>query len=75
MAADTHAGDGGARRLKEYWAHGEGLAKWASSAHPYETLVALLSKYVPDKEAHGLAANIYHEALGHWPGRKNGGKH
>lgn len=59
------------RRLMEYWAHGEGRLKWIGSPTPYTTLVQLLSKYVHDPaELHGLAANIFHEATGIYPGQR-----
>lgn len=35
-----------AERLHAYWVTGPGLAKWASSPHPWTTLHALLSKYL-----------------------------
>ena len=57
MAVDTHPGDLPARKLKRYWTKGPGLAKWASSPHPYTTLVTLLSKYMTPGQAKGLAAN------------------
>lgn len=59
-------------RLKAYWAHGEGRAKWANSPHPYTTLVVLLEKYVSNRMAKGLAANIFHMAFGIWPGERKG---
>ena len=59
-------------RLKAYWAYGEGRAKWATSPHPYTTLVTLLEKYVDSHVAHGLAANIFHMAFGFWPGDRKG---
>lgn len=33
-------------RLHQYWVAGPGLAKWASSPHPWQTLHDLLAKYL-----------------------------
>lgn len=33
-------------RLHAYWVTGAGLARWASSPHPWATLHAFLSKYL-----------------------------
>lgn len=76
MSADPRSpGMGkGEARLKAYWATGKGRQKWVNSPHPYTTLVRLLSKYVhSDHELHGLAANIFHMALGFWPGTPHRG--
>lgn len=73
MAVGPHKGN--EQRLKDYWAHGKGLAKWIGSPTPYRTLRAELSKYVPPgHELDGLTANIYHMATGKWPGKKRGDK-
>ncbi|UVF61641.1 hypothetical protein SEA_APUNK_20 [Gordonia phage APunk] len=69
-------------QLHRYWTKGEGLAKWAPTATPYRSLVAALSA-VPEiatdmtpEQIKGLAANLYHDVFGEWPGRKSkdGGK-
>ena len=76
MSADPRSPGAGAgeARLKKYWAYGEGRQKWANSQHPYTTLVGLLSKYIQsDRELKGLAANIFHMALGFWPGTPHTG--
>ena len=44
----AHAGDYKARRPEHYWCRGAGLAKWAGRAHPWTTLVARLSKHMPN---------------------------
>lgn len=72
--AVTPAGKRGAQRLKDYWAHGKGLAKWINSPTPFRTLRAELAKYVPPGELDGETANIYHMATGKWPGKQRGGK-
>jgi len=55
--------------LWRYWTHGEGLARWAKSAHPYTKLVSELRKEgIPEHMIHGLAANIYHAVFHKWPG-------
>lgn len=69
-AAKSHA-----MQLREYWAHGDGAKKWIGSPTPYRTLRDHLAKYVPPgRELDGLAANIYHAALGKWPGKQRGDK-
>jgi len=61
-------------RLRRYWAYGEGRQKWVHSPHPYTTLVSLLSKYIHgDHELHGFAAEVFHDALGFWPGTPHTG--
>ncbi|QDH93504.1 RNA ligase [Gordonia phage Verity] len=66
-------------QLHRYWTQGEGLAKWAPTATPYRSLVAALSAEIHDmtpEQIKGLAANLYHDVFGEWPGRKSkdGGK-
>lgn len=58
--------DPGAAKLREYWAHGEGRAKWDK----WRELRRHLKKYV--KSPHvldGLTSNIYRLAKGHNPPR------
>lgn len=59
-------------KLKAYWSAGEGRQKWINSPHPYTTLRTLLEKYVNPTVAAGLAANIFHDATGMWPGDRKG---
>lgn len=66
--ADTHPGDGGAKNLKEYWTKGPGLAKWASSAHPWTELKRHLEKYMNPEEAKRTATVWYHLVFGVYPG-------
>lgn len=66
------ANDYKARRLKHYWTRGAGLAKWATSAHPWTTLVAHLSKHMPPHLAKGLASNYFKAVFGYWPGERKG---
>lgn len=68
----TPSGVEGAARLKEYWTHGKGREQWVNSPHPYTTLRDLLLKYVSAHVADGLAANIFHLALGYWPSSRGG---
>lgn len=65
----TPEGQQGELRLKRYWAYGPGAAKWKTSATPFRTLREQLRKYVPARMLDGLTANIYHMALGRWPGK------
>jgi HK97 family phage prohead protease len=60
------------RRLWRYWL-GEGAAKWVSAAHPYTALVtALTAAGVPATSVNGLAANLFREKFGMWPGERKG---
>jgi hypothetical protein len=60
-------------QLWRWWTRGEGLARWAASPTPYRSLVAALTTVgVPVGQVHGLAARIYHEVLGTWPGKHEG---
>lgn len=70
--ADLNPGDGNAWRLKEYWTRGPGLARWANNAHPWTTLVALLTKHVGPARAKGLASNYFKATFGYWPGERKG---
>lgn len=40
--------------LHRYWTKGPGLAKWVTSAHPWTTLVAHLTKHVGPGQGQGL---------------------
>lgn len=78
LMVDPSPGVGPSEAINTYWTKGEGLAKWSTDTHPYTTLVALLSKYVSDHIAHGLAAEYYRRVFGQWPGshsHDNKGKH
>jgi hypothetical protein len=71
--AHSPAGFAGAHQLHEYWTRGEGLAKWASSAHPWTELYHHLLKYIHnDHEAKATAAAWYHDVFGTWPGSHDG---
>lgn len=62
------------QRLKRYWAYGEGRQKWVNSAHPYTELVKELRKYIQnDRMLKGYAAEVFHMALGFWPGTPHRG--
>lgn len=61
-------------RLRRYWANGEGKAKWVNSPHPYTALVNHLRKYITnDRMLKGFAAEVFHDALGFWPGTPHKG--
>lgn len=61
----------GAAKLRAYWAHGKGRAKWRpGTPGDFNRLVRQLRKYVKNPRIlKGLAANIHHMATGQWPGR------
>jgi len=62
------------KQLRRYWAYEEGKQKWVHAPHPYTTLVGLLSKYIhKDREVKGFAAEVFHDALGFWPGTPHEG--
>ena len=63
---------GASAELNRYWTRGPGLAKWATSAKPYTTLVTLLSKYMTTRVAKGLAASYFKRVFGIWPGERKG---
>lgn len=69
---DTHLGDHKARKLEHYWTRGAGLARWANNAHPWTTLVALLTPHVGPVNAKGLASTYFHKVFGIWPGERKG---
>lgn len=64
----------GDEALKRYWLHGEGLRKWATSAHPWTALYNELKEHVGAERARRIAAQWYFEHFGHWPGSKRGDK-
>ncbi len=84
MAALLAAGvpktdDQKAKPLERYWTQGKGLARWATTATPYRSLVAALRTEIEpgemtDDQLKGLAANYYHKVFHKWPGKRGGGK-
>jgi hypothetical protein len=58
--------------LQRYWLTGPGAAKvrWGTEGS-FRRCVSHLRKYFP-QNPEGLCANLYHEAVGHWPGEKRG---
>ncbi len=70
--ADTRPGDGG-DQLKTYWTKDpRGLAKWATTAHPYTNLVQHITKFVGSDRAKRIAAQWFHDVFGIWPGERAG---
>ena len=69
--ADLHPGDHG-NQLKEYWTRGPGLAKWATSPHPWTALYHHLLKYLPPEVAKRTAAQWFHDTFGIWPAERGG---
>lgn len=74
MPNATPSGQIGEARLKAYWSHGAGRKRWIDSPHPYTTLYDLLLEFASPSVAHGLAANIFHEATGEYPGQRKRGQ-
>ena len=63
----------GKDRLHHYWTRSpEGLAKWASSPHPWTTLVAHLTKHVGLAKAKIFASKWFKEVFGIWSGERKG---
>ena len=77
MAAGKKAtphGNGDVKQLRRYWAYEEGRQKWVNSPHPYTALVDHLRKYIQeDRKLKGFAAEVFHDALGFWPGTAHEG--
>jgi preprotein translocase subunit YajC len=70
--ADKKRGGGDGQQLHDYWTKSaEGLAKWASSPHPWTALHSHLVKHMknPDMAARVTSA-WYHDVFGVWPGTK-----
>lgn len=78
MATDTNPGDGGARRLKDYWVRGPGAAKirWGTDGDFDRCRTQIqqaitrdgrppLAKHIID----GLCSNLHKEATGKRPGQ------
>jgi 2'-5' RNA ligase len=61
-----------AAKLREYWAHGEGVKKWRpGTPGDFKRLRRHLAKYVHSPHIlDGLTANIHKLATGEWPGPK-----
>lgn len=55
---------GNARKLKDYWTRGEGLAKWADTPRPWTALHAELAKYMDDEEAKRTAGEWFQDVFG-----------
>ena len=70
-AATPEAAGNGAQ-LKEYWTRGEGLAKWATSPHPWTALRNHLLKYLSPERADQTASQWFHDVFGMWPGERKG---
>lgn len=68
---DHGQGDRNRYRLRDYWLHGEGAAKWATWTELYHHL----RNHVPDEEAKRMAAQWYHDRYGFWPGSKKNPHH
>lgn len=59
------------RALWKYWTRGPGLAKWNLSPHPYTALTRALRRAgVPARSVPGLAANIFKQVRGIYPGQR-----
>lgn len=59
-----------AAKLREYWAHGKGRAKWMpGTPGDFDRLRRHLAKFVPPQMLNGLTANIHKLATGEWPGK------
>ena len=78
LGALTAAADSGIpghlpKDLRQYWTHGAGAARWATSPHPYTALTRALRTELPAKAQHmvnGLAANLFKDRFGIYPGQR-----
>lgn len=69
--ADLNPGDGGARRLRNYWVRGPGALKivW-NTPGDFSRCVVNLTPYVRDPK--GLCAEYHKDATGIYPGAHGG---
>jgi hypothetical protein len=59
--------------LHTYWTKDpRGLAKWATTAHPYTNLVQHLTKFIGKERAQRVAAQWFRDVFGVWPGERAG---
>ncbi|WP_382307308.1 hypothetical protein [Herbiconiux sp. UC225_62] len=68
--ADPRPGSRG--YLKWYWTKGPGLAKWATSPHPYTALKRHLRGKVPAAYLDQTVAQWFHDVFGIWPAERKG---
>lgn len=52
-----------AARLHKYWVAGPGLAKWATSPHPWQTLHDFLAQYIHDPELLNKTTSKWHNEI------------
>lgn len=71
LVREARAGRGG-EQLKSYWTRGEGLAKWATSPHPWTALRDHLAKYMSPDRADRTASEWFHDVFGYWSGERKG---
>jgi hypothetical protein len=69
VVADPKPGSRG--YLKWYWTKGPGLAKWATSPHPFTALRAHLIKFLSPAIVDSVTAKWFHDALGFYPSEKH----
>ena len=72
--ADTSAvNPGNGARLKRYWTKDpEGLARWATSPHPWSTLYAQLIRFVNPELAKRLTETYFVAVFGYHSGSRKG---
>lgn len=60
-------------QLKHYWTKDpEGLAKWATHAHPWTALYHHLVKHMPPAMAKRVTSQWFKDVFGIWPGEREG---
>lgn len=67
--ADTTPGD---NQLKAYWTRGAGLAKWATSPHPWTTLYNHLVKFLGPERARRVTSAWFEDVFGYPPSARGG---
>lgn len=58
--------------LKFYWTKGPGLAKWATSPHPWSALRRHLRGKVPARYLDETVSLWFHDVFGYWSGSRKG---
>ena len=72
--ADKKPGDGNAKPLHEYWAHGPGSIKiaWGTKGD-FDRCVKLVEAHSGMKNPEGYCAKLHKDVLGVYPGQEHGG--
>jgi hypothetical protein len=73
IEAKVMSANPGAVKLREYWAHGPGRAKWKpGTPGDFTRLRNAVRRYIPSHMLNGWVANVHKLATGEWPGKGRG---